>query len=46
MQLEIEEHHRKIKEQQDRMMNFVAKKTGPSSGRGPASVETGIPLLT
>ena len=46
MQLEIEESTRKIKEQQERMMNFVAKKTVGPQGPAPISVEKNIPLLT
>lgn len=48
MQKEIEENTRKIKEQQERMMNFVAKKTVgvPKSSVPAQNVEMGIPLAS
>jgi hypothetical protein len=46
MKKEIEENNRRVKEQQERMMNFVSKKpTGPQAS-GPISIEAGIPLAT
>jgi hypothetical protein len=44
MQKEIEDNSRKIKEQQERMMQFVQKKTVGPSGPSPISIELGIPL--
>jgi hypothetical protein len=46
MKKEIEENNRRVKEQQERMMNYVSNKpTGPQAS-GPISIEAGIPLAT
>lgn len=46
MQKEIEESSRKIKAQQESMMQFVQKKTVGPSGPAPISIEQGIPIAT
>jgi hypothetical protein len=46
MQREIEENNRRVKEQQERMMNFVSKKPNGPQVTGPISIEASIPLTT
>jgi hypothetical protein len=46
MKKEIEENNRRVKEQQERMMNFVSKKPTSPQASGPISIEAGIPLAT